>query len=858
VNPLKEYHLPNLPLNKSKLTIGFLDENPYMEYHNQKMAGVFDAARKYNINIIRLSDYTSNAGHQYDSQFNMILDHIQQYPLDGLIFIGWTRVVYDNFENFIRRLSAIPLLSIGKIFDDIPHVHFPGGKYLREILLHLIQFHHFQRIAYITPIQPDERNGVYIETMKEFGIYDPELFVDIPEQEYSTVNGRAARALTILLDERKARFEAIISLYNVQTADLLDELKKRGFNVPLDISITSYEDGEIGKYSSPALSTVYYPWYDLGFNGCEKMVQLLTNGSIPLSTEVSGQIIYRYSCGCLSNAVQLAGNYPAKGPAGTLETMTTAQKKMIISEMDTAFPYAKLDFAKLLDVFLYDFERRAEPHFLTELAFQLTKFPYGFTNLQIENLISVFRWCLLPFLVHDEQAMLWAGDLFQQAQILVWETVTSIDGQEKVNTKIFYQALQDIGQVLVADFTIVNLMDALAESLSKLRIPGCYLFMCQSMFHLTDDNSEQFFANCDLVFEYSEGARLDTGEKRPVDVKRLFGEFLTAKPLFHAFWAQLLHVGDDFMGFILYEPGPMDEKIYQALSDHISTTLRGFFLLKTLELNYKKLAEQAHREGMADISTEILHNMGNILNSINVSVGLMKDILNSSSLDDLTRANSLLRSHVNNIGNFIQNHPKSSKLWKFYRKIGESYRDLKNYLLYHLNRLDIKVSSINEIITAQQNYAGVLEMTEELVLSSVLEDALKLHADSINNYQIQITRDYRKISKVSGQRIKLFHILVNIINNAIEAMLETPPEERRLKLIIDADSHGKYIRITDNGCGIPAHLLEKIFEYGYTTKKNGKGMSLHNCAEYMAEMGGRILAESNGPGTGATLVVKFK
>jgi len=115
--------------------------------------------------------------------------------------------------------------------------------------------------------------------------------------------------------------------------------------------------------------------------------------------------------------------------------------------------------------------------------------------------------------------------------------------------------------------------------------------------------------------------------------------------------------------------------------------------------------------------------MGNTLNSINTSVDLMKEALSTSPFADLSKANALLSNNIHDIESFIHTHPKNAKLWIFYLKLGNSFRELKKQLLYHANRLDLKIKSISEIITAQQNYAGIPEMTEALDVSSVLEDA---------------------------------------------------------------------------------------------------------------------------------------
>jgi DNA-binding LacI/PurR family transcriptional regulator/signal transduction histidine kinase len=857
VNPLTEYRLPYPPAKKSKFTIGFLDETSHREFHNQKMAGVFEAARKYNVNIIRFTDNTSIA-YKSPIHVKMIFDHIHQYHLDGLIFLGWVSSVCDFYEQFTRQFASIPTLSLGKIFDNIPSVNFHGEKYIHEMLLHLIQVHHVKRIAYIAPMREDDRNNIYINVMKEYGIYDPEFVIHLPYYEYPTLEERAKRSLDILLDAQKSKPEAIMSLYSQESVCLLHELKNRGIKVPQDIIITSYEDAEIAKYSSPALTTVYYPFYELVFHGCERMIQLLTQGSIPFYTELPGKTIYRKSCGCMSDAVKSAGNYQAGASAGSLETMTAARKQAIISEMFAIFPNSNLDFNRLLEAFLNDFIQQGDTFFLPELSTQLRRFPFGFNNPNIEQLVSVFRRYLLPHIAHQPETLLWSGDIFQQAQILVWEKVTSIDGQQKVNTKIFNQALHDIGHILMVDFSIRNLLDSLAKTLPKLRIPGCYIFLFNSIFHFDIDSPVHYFDDYVLVFEYNDNTLINAGEHRPVNMLQMISEILAAHQKFYAIITHMLFVGDEFMGFVLYEPGPMDETIYQVLSDHISSSLRGSILLEKLEFNYKKLAEQAHREGMADVSTGILHNMGNILNSINNSICFMKDLLSSSSFADLAMANTMLEKHIHELESFIRNNPKSDKLWQFYLKLGDSFCELKRQLLYHINRLEGKVSSINEIITAQQNYAGTAETMEELNVVSILEDALKMHAELINNYHVTVIRDYQTIPKVQVQRNKLFHIIIHLIGNALDAMLETPIQNRILKIMVDAGTEGKIIRISDSGFGIPPQMLKKIFEYHNSTKKDGKGLNLYSCADYMTEMGGKVWAESEGIGKGATFVLQFK
>jgi signal transduction histidine kinase/DNA-binding LacI/PurR family transcriptional regulator len=848
-----EYILKRRPSQKPRLTIGFLDENVYDEFHSYLMEGIFEAARQYDLNIIRFGHFEAHITYKSDLQINMVLDQIERYSLDGLLFLGWAKVAAsENHERFKRRFDAIPILSIGAGFPDIPHIIFPGDKYIHEILLHLINVHGFKKIAFIAPFLPDRRLDVYIKTMKEYGIYDPRLCVNETLIANLDVPQRGRKAVSILLDERQAAFEAIVSLYNDETRGIVEELQFRGFNIPNDIAVTSYEDGEIGRLFSPSFTTVYFPWKELGFYACEKMYQLLTSGRIPLSTVVPGRIIIRDSCGCISHPVRHAKAGKIIAARKLLGEINASELKKIGQELQKTINYPDLELAALIKAFLTDFQERRNTVFLNELGLQIGKIT-NYRNLQeIENLISDMRILLLPYVIHEKEALLWAENLLQQAQVLLQEQKVLAWEREEVQSNTINFILQEIGQILVRNFKISSLMDSLAANLNRLNIPGCYVFIFQNK-----EIQKNLFDSVELVFEYCDHQRIRLENNAAGDARRILAEVLFSKNRPYTMIAQLLYVADDFIGFALFEPGPREERVYQILSLNISTALSGAILLEKLDSSYRELVEQAHREGMTETATGILHNVENILNSVNISTQLIKDLTHNSPIQDFMKANQLLEANIDNLESFISSDPKGKKLMQFYIKLGEPLHNLQIRLLENINRLVDKINLIDEIVAAQQSYTDIKSTMEELDINLILEDAIKINLSSLEKCHIEIIRDYHDIPKVLVQRTKLFHVLVNLIANAKDAMLEVPETGRKLIFTTNEDNHHKFLRITDTGHGIPPDLLEMIFRYGYTTKKDGHGFGLHSCANYMTEMGGKIWAESEGPGRGATFVLQF-
>lgn len=276
-----------------------------------------------------------------------------------------------------------------------------------------------------------------------------------------------------------------------------------------------------------------------------------------------------------------------------------------------------------------------------------------------------------------------------------------------------------------------------------------------------------------------------------------------------------------------------------------------------LEDARKQLLEKAHQAGMAEIATGIIHNVGNVLNSIKTSAYMILDQLTESRINGLKKANALLRENLDNIEQFIVHDPKGKKLMEYYLVIEHGITEEQEVLKSNVLRLNERITVIEEIITAQQNYAGKAAFNETLPIVDVIEAAMTMQAGTLDRHSLTIAREYHTTPRLSIQKTKLIHVMINLIQNAKDAMFQTPPEEKQLTITIDSDDTSVFVRFKDTGCGIAAAHLEKIFTHGFTTKETGHGFGLHSAANFMTEMGGTMWAESNGPGTGATFVLAF-
>jgi len=272
---------------------------------------------------------------------------------------------------------------------------------------------------------------------------------------------------------------------------------------------------------------------------------------------------------------------------------------------------------------------------------------------------------------------------------------------------------------------------------------------------------------------------------------------------------------------------------------------------KELKDTRSELLEKAHKAGMADLATGVLHNVGNILNSVNISSTVIDETLKNSKFKKFKQANQLLTEHEDNLEEFVLHNPKGIKLLNYYRKLEEPLENEHDRLKKHSDRLNEKIKLIIDTIEAQQNFVKVGRINEKVYLEDVVEDTLKLQSGSIERHGLDIQKDFGHTDKVIIQKSKLVHILINLIKNAKQAMSEVDRNERKIIIRTSQDEGHVYLSVVDNGHGIAADKIKKIFTYGFTTKNDGHGYGLHTCANYIKEMNGNITVESEGIGKGS-------
>lgn len=240
-------------------------------------------------------------------------------------------------------------------------------------------------------------------------------------------------------------------------------------------------------------------------------------------------------------------------------------------------------------------------------------------------------------------------------------------------------------------------------------------------------------------------------------------------------------------------------------------------------------------------------------NSASVATDKIRDL----KLSTLNRLAEMLGGQED-LPAFFASDARGAEVPAFLTRLAGRLENDRATALGELGALRQRVEHINEIVATQQNYAKAGGVSEVLPLAELMEDALRLSAGAIERHGVEIVRDYAELPSVLVDRHKVAQILVNLIVNAKHALAGEAPAEKCLTLRLARNGRaGATITVSDNGVGIPAENLTRIFQHGFTTRKDGHGFGLHNSANAAREMGGSLTARSDGPGRGAAFTLEL-
>lgn len=320
----------------------------------------------------------------------------------------------------------------------------------------------------------------------------------------------------------------------------------------------------------------------------------------------------------------------------------------------------------------------------------------------------------------------------------------------------------------------------------------------------------------------------------------------------------LIFIGASSMIIDLLRADLRNRKIAEERVSQMNIELEKRVVDRTAELQtaHQKLVETSRQAGMAEVATSVLHNVGNVFNSVNVSCSLITEKLRNSRIEHVPKMAEMLRKNAGHLAEFLEKDPSGQKLPDFLAKLGERLTEDQAAVLTELQSLIRNIEHIKEIVAVQQRHANISSMRETVPINTLVEDALRMNGLAESNGRFEVVREFNEVPPILLDKHKVLQILVNLIRNAKRALDDSDQSKQRMTLRIGREDEKQVaVSVTDNGIGIAPENLTRVFGHGFTTKKDGHGFGLHSGVLAAREMGGNLTVQSEGLGRGATFTL---
>jgi len=793
--------------NTARPTIGFLTANVHMGAARSLWPGILDAAEAGDANLICYPGGRLLAPEDLEAQRNLVYDLVNPETLDGLVswvstFAGPMKA--DEVVEFHRRFESLPIVSLASPVGRGSMVSIDGDQGMHALISHLVDVHHYRKIALICGPEghpyAKERHRVYLGALREKGL-TPNPALITPNVSWE----KGSEAMQVLLDERALKpgddFEAVVATSDLLAIGAVNILSERGIRVPADVAVVGFNDIEEGRLIRPPLTSVSLPFYEQGRRSVGILLAGLTGEALPGDVVLDSRLLVRQSCGCPSESVDLAAARPLHGGPADLGLAVEQARARLIEQLGRVGVGARsaLDWAdRLLDSLTRDLDEEAGSDFLAALDVILQQRSMdGDETAAWQAALSALRGELLPAL--EGRSARRAEDLLGQGRVVVGEAVQRAQIGRQLRAERQNRMLREIGQALITTFDVVKLCDVLSERLPDLGIGSCYL-------SLYEDPASPM-EMCRLVLAYSGGrrARLGTGGRLFPTRQFLPPDLWPAQR--HSLVVEPLYFRTEPLGFVVFEVGPRDGATYEVLRGHISSALKGALLFREAQ-DARLVAERAD-----EVKTRLLTNVSH----------------------ELRTPLNIIISHTHRL--LLSPPPGLAKDLEHIQHSAEHQLRIINDLL------DLSRAEIN----ALDLYPVVLDPRP------LIEDAFAALAEDVSAtgdvvWRLQLPEHMPDI-KVDPVRLR--QILLNLLSNAAkftdrgEITLGARPEPPNL-----------HIWVADTGAGVPAELLERIFEPFFTHERadqpaSGIGLGLSITRHLVALHGGTLVLDSR-PGQGST------
>jgi len=560
-----------------RLTIGLLADRLDERYQSSVLDGVMEAAEERDVNLLCISGRELRSPITFVAQNNILYDLVSAENVDGLMVMGSLLFHFTGPEEihhlYHERYRPLPVVSIALEVESIPSILVDNRSGIHDAVSHLIEAHGYRRIAFIRgpegSSEAELRYKAYCDALAEHGLpLNPDL---VAPGDFNVPSGREAVAL--LLDQRKVALEAIVAANDNMALGALEALEARGIDVPGTVALTGFDDVEAAFAATPPLTTVQQPLHTLGRRAVELLLARLAGEEVDEKIVLPTNLMVRQSCGCISQTLIEAGLTKTTRVKQPFAVAFSARRQQILSTMVQAVkPLPGSDIpgwmGQLLDSFVATLTAGKAEGFLSTLDGVLRQVVTAGGNVaEWHGVLSAIHREVLPLL--SDKTRLQAESLCQQARTLLGETAQRVQINRRLEAEQRVLRLSEINQTLTTSANLEELVSVVAQQLPRLGIRSCYI----SLYDGAGTPPEW----SKLILAYDERGKLETGGRR-FPSRQLVPPDLLPQGRRYSLVVEALHFREHQLGIALFELGPRDRTIYEALRVQISSGLQGMLI----------------------------------------------------------------------------------------------------------------------------------------------------------------------------------------------------------------------------------------------------------------------------------------
>ncbi len=587
---------PKTTNERRRRRIGLLLDTLAFPCQNELLFGVHEQCSRHELDLYCLSD----GGIEKATRTDSLYDLVKAPAFDALIVLTGNMAHDESdieLQAFMARFGDIPIVSLSTAVPSVASVIIDNADSMRDLTGHLIEIHGKRRIGFVHVRTPegDQRFEGYRTALLEHGLaFDANLVV-IGEFTWNS----GVDAVRVLLDERKARCDALVGANDWIALGAMHALQLRGRVVPGDVAIAGFDDVDNARFANPPLSSVRQSARELGAEAVHLLLDMLQTRAMPIVKRVPTKLLLRQSCGCGLNSIDpLVSNAKSHERLPTMarsELWTNAMRRVSPRSVSLLQDTWARDLALALES---DLSNESGEKFLAGLALVVENVGEFDCVPDWHDVIQALRASCVPSLREDANQWSRAESIFERAQRLVAAVAERVQGQRRIERESVLHLLIEINREcrgLHEDHAVIR---GLLAQLPRVQIPSFYVARERGV-HDPDEN-------CELLLAYDDmhGSRTFddvlywASDIIPIEMQQASRRSMIVKRC---------SFGDGTLGFCVAEVGPMYGLVYESVCEVLNSGLHNASLLRQIveEVSRREQAERARLEGEMKLAQRI-------------------------------------------------------------------------------------------------------------------------------------------------------------------------------------------------------------------------------------------------------------